>query len=181
MKKVYIFLANGFEEVEALTVTDLLWRAGLDLKMISVMKELEVSGSHNIIVKADMMIEDIKEDADMIVLPGGIPGTPNLKACAPLAEMIKKYNSSGRYLAAICAAPTVYAEMGLLNGKKAVCYPGCEKGLDKVLWGEEKVQVSDNFITSRGVGTAIDFALKLIELLIDKETAEDIADKIVYK
>ena len=130
MKKVSIFLAEGFEEVEALTPADLLRRAGAEVTLVSIKAEKTVTGSHGISITADRLFEETDyEDADLLVLPGGMPGTLNLKACEPLLALLKEHNAKGKKLAAICAAPTVLGHAGLLNGKNATCYPGCEDGL----------------------------------------------------
>lgn len=178
---VYLFMADGFEEVEGLTVVDLVRRAGIELKTVSVMGRIEVTGAHGIEVKADCLFEDMKEPAEMLILPGGVPGTPNLKAHKGLRQLICKSAEQGIYLAAICAAPTVYGELGLLKGKKATCYPGLENGLLGAEVVYDNVAADGNFITSRGVGTAIDFSLKLVELLKNKAEADKIAKAIVYQ
>lgn len=174
-------MADGFEEVEGLTVVDLVRRAGIELKTVSVMGRIEVTGAHGIEVKADCLFEDMKEPAEMLILPGGVPGTPNLKAHKGLQQLICKSAEQGIYLAAICAAPTVYGELGLLKGKKATCYPGLENGLLGAEVVYDNVAADGNFITSRGVGTAIDFSLKLVELLKNKAEADKIAKAIVYQ
>lgn len=179
MSKVNLFLADGFEEVEALAVVDVLRRGGIELDMVSVMPQLEVTGSHGIKVTADKMFEDATE-ADVIVLPGGMPGTLNLKNHKGLTDMIMEYNQAGKLLTAICAAPTVYGEMGLLEGKDATCYPGMEDGLVGANKKTDMVVCDGNFITSRGMGTAIEFGLVILSVLKDKETAKDLASKIVY-
>ena len=182
MAKTVIFLADGFEEIEALTVVDLLRRAGIDIKMASIMGKRSVTGSHGIAVEADALFEDADiEDADMLILPGGMPGTSNLFECEPLKEKIREFNDKGRMLAAICAAPTVYGRMGLLEGKKASCYPGCEKDLKGADVQTAEVTFCDNFITSRGMGTAISFGLAIIEHFQGKEAADSMAEKIVYR
>lgn len=178
---VYLFMADGFEEVEGLTVVDLVRRAGIELKTVSVMGRIEVTGAHGIEVKADCLFEDMKEPAEMLILPGGVPGTPNLKAHKGLQQLICKSAEQGIYLAAICAAPTVYGELGLLKEKKATCYPGLENGLLGAEVVYDNVAADGNFITSRGVGTAIDFSLKLVELLKNKAEADKIAKAIVYQ
>ncbi len=180
MSKVYLFLADGCEEVEALTVVDLLRRAGVDVKTVSVMGSNMITSSHNITMQADMMFDEITDEADMLVLPGGIPGTPNLEAHTGLMDMVKAYNDKGKWLAAVCAAPTVYGRLGLLEGKKATCYPSM---MEELICGErltDSVVVDGNMITSRGMGTCIDFGLQLIALLQSKELADSIAEKIVY-
>lgn len=177
---VNIFFATGFEEVEALTVVDMLRRAGIETNMVSVTDDINVTGAHGITVKMDKLFAEIDDSAKMLVLPGGIPGTPNLKAHQGLADMIKRFAENNKYLAAICAAPTVYGEMGLLKGKKATCYPGMEDGLIDAKVTADSVAVDGCFITSRGVGTAIDFSLTLVSILKNKETADVLSNKIVY-
>lgn len=181
MAEVYVFFADGHEEVEALTAVDLLRRAGIETEMISITGKLEVTSSHRVTLKCDRLIEDIEDDASMLVLPGGLPGTNHLKADKRLAEMIIRYRDEGKYLAAICAAPTVYGQLGLLKDKKACCYPDMEDELCCMENTKASVTVDGQFITSRGLGTAIDFGLALVSILRDKNTADKLANKIVYK
>lgn len=181
MSKVYVMLAQGFEEIEGLTVVDILRRAKIEVLMISITGKLEVTGSHNITVKADYLFEDIKEQADMLVLPGGLPGTNNLKEHKGLEEWIYSYKEENRYLAAVCAAPSVYGQMGILAGKKATCYPGYEDMLLGATSVMEPVVVDGQFITSRGMGTTIEFTLKMVEILQSKENADTLAHKIIYR
>ena len=180
MSKVNVYLADGFEEVEGLTVVDLLRRAGIETDMVSIMGRKEITGARKIPVLADKLFEE-QDDPDMIVLPGGMPGTLHLKAHEGLADLIRKADKEGKVLAAICAAPTIYGEMGLLEGKNATCYPGMEDKLLGANWQEQPVVVAGNFVTSRGVGTAIAFALTLVTILKDEETAKSLANSIVYK
>ena len=180
MKKVNVFFAEGFEEVEALTVVDLLRRAGIETYTVSVTGEKMVRGSHGIKVEMDKTFNVIA-DADAIVLPGGMPGTLNLKAHEGLAMLIREYDEQGKWLCAICAAPTVYGSMGLLKERHATCYPGMENELNCAEHMTDAVVVDDHFITSRGVGTAIDFSLAIIKNLIDDVTADKIASSIVYR
>ena len=180
MSKVNVYLADGFEEVEGLTVVDLLRRAGIETDMVSIMGRKEITGARKIPVLADKLFEE-QDDPDVIVLPGGMPGTLHLKAHEGLADLIRKADKEGKLLAAICAAPTIYGEMGLLEGKNATCYPGMEDKLLGANWQEQPVGVDGNFVTSRGVGTAIAFALTLVTILKDEETAKSLANSIVYK
>lgn len=181
MKKAYLFFATGFEEVEALTVVDILRRGGVDCKTVSVTGDYDVTSSHAITVRADLLFDEQDlGDGDMLILPGGIPGTPNLKAHAGLDKLIDQYHEAGKYLAAVCAAPTVYGEKGLLKGKKATCYPGMEEGLVGADKQTDKVVCDGQFITSRGMGTCVDFGLTLLAKLTDKDTAQTIGKKIVY-
>lgn len=181
-KKVYLFLADGFEEIEALTVTDLLRRIRVDVEMVSIDGSLAVKGAHGIEVKADLLFEEAKfDDGDMLVLPGGMPGTRNLLNHKGLADLIHIYNVEEKYLAAICAAPSVFGAFGILKGKKATCFPGFEQKLIGAKLVNDRVVTDGHVITSRGMGTAIDFGLKLVEVLADEETASELASTIQYK
>ena len=183
MSKVVVLLAEGFEEIEALTPVDLLRRAGIEVVTASITEDPVVMGSHKIPVTADTTLSSLEGTADLLFLPGGQPGTNNLKGSEAVAELIRKYLAEGKYLTAICAAPTVYGQMGLLQGRKATCYPGLEGQLTGAQWTGEKVTVAvdGQFVTSRGMGTSIDFGLKLIELLISKDKADEMAAKVVYQ
>ena len=148
MKTIYVFLAEGFEEVEALTPVDVLRRAGLPVKTVSVTGVLTVNGAHGVPVVADMVFEEVKEgDAEMIVLPGGLPGATNLDAHEGLGKLIMTFAEAGRPLSAICAAPLVYGKRGLLKGKKVTCYPGFEKYLEGAEYTAALVEKDGNFIT----------------------------------
>lgn len=182
MKKVYIFLADGFEEIEALTVVDLLRRAGIEAPTVSIQDGKTVTGAHQIKVEADFLLSEVKGTmADMLVLPGGMPGTTNLLECEPLMEMVLGLHAAGAYIAAICAAPSILAQLGLLEGKKATSYPSFEEKLSGASYCYDSVVMDGQIITSRGLGTAIDFALKIIEVLAGEQEAERIAHSIVYE
>jgi len=182
MSKVCIFLANGFEEIEGLTVVDLLRRAGIEIDMISITEQREVTGSHNIKVTSDKLFSEADyESYDMLVLPGGMPGTLNLGAHEDLVALIKNYQKEGKWITAICAAPSILGDNNILEGKKAICYPGYEERLTKAIITNEKVVTDQNIITSRGMGTAIDFGLVIIEKLINQETALKIKNSICYE
>ena len=182
MAKVYEILATGFEEIEGITPADLLKRAGVEVKLVSITGELAVTGSHELTVLADQKYEDTDfSDGDMLLLPGGQPGTTNLGNYRPLKELLKAWNQEGKHLAAICAAPTILGEMGLLEGKRATCYPACKDQLLGAVVTSDSVVTDGNITTSRGVGTAIEFAGEIIRLLIDEKTAEKVLSSIVYK
>lgn len=182
MSEVCVFLADGFEEIEGLTVVDLLRRAGIETRTVSIMGREEIHGAHGMDVKADTLFEkEDYADVKMLVLPGGMPGTIHLKEHKGLQELLLKYNDEKRYLAAICAAPTVFGGMGLLRGKKAICYPGMEEGLTGAEVTCEPVVTDGHITTSRGLGTAIDFALSLIAQLRDQKCADKIAEQVVYR
>ncbi|MGL5259016.1 MAG: DJ-1 family glyoxalase III [Lachnospiraceae bacterium] len=182
MKKIGVFFATGFEEIEALCVVDLCRRAGIETKMVSITKEKIVTSSHDVKVVTEYLIEEIEfDELDMIVLPGGIPGTPNLLSCKELTEQLKEFYVSKKYIAAICAAPTILGELGILKEEKATCYAGLEEQLNCKEAVDEKVVVSNQIITSKGMGTSIEFALAIIECLFTKEEANDIAKKILFR
>lgn len=181
-KTIYLFLADGFEEVEALAVVDLLRRSGLGCTMVSISGNREVAGSHKIMVRADLLLSEIDfAAADMLILPGGMPGTANLGACAVLTEQLRAFHKEGKLLAAICAAPGVLGEQGILEGKTAACYPGFEEKLAGAKVVFDEVAVDGNVITSRGMGTAIPFGLAIVEKLLGKEAAENLGKAVVYR
>lgn len=180
MKKVYLFLAYGFEETEALTTVDLLRRAGIEVITVSVTANNIVTGAHRIPVVSDIKIDESNFcDADAIIIPGGQPGVNNLKACEKIRNIIKMSFDNNKLICAICAAPIILGEMGLLNGKKATCYPGNESDLDGAILSNDIVCVDDNIVTSRGVGTAIDFALEIIKILNSEIKAESVKKSIL--
>jgi len=181
-KRVLVLLADGFEEIEAITSIDILRRAGLNVVVAGVGKVL-VKGSHDISVKADVEVGSYNRSPDAIVIPGGMPGALNLSASKKVNSLIVKAHKEGKVIAAICAAPGfVLAPAGILKGRKATCYPGCEDMLeDKAQFVDEKVVVDGNIITSKGPGTAFDFALKLVEVLVGKTAKEAVRKKMLYE
>lgn len=182
MAKVYIFMADGYEEVEGLTVVDLLRRANIDITMVSLNPTKKVTGAHNIVTDTDIVFEESDfQDADLLVLPGGMPGTNTIMNHAGLDKLLKEFHAKGKYLAAICAAPTVLGQKGLLQGKNATCYTGMEEKLLGANVMDAPVVVDGTIITSKGLGTAIDFSLSIIKSLQGVETARKIADQIQYK
>lgn len=182
MPKTAIFLADGFEEIEALTVVDLLRRANIEISTVSIMGRKNVTGSHNITVEADALLEETDFDSlDMLILPGGMPGTTNLADCKALTDKIKEFDEKDKMLCAICAAPTVFGKLGILKGKKACCFPGREDDLLGADVQTSSVTKDGHFITSRGMGTAIDFGLAIIEHYQGSGAATSMASKIVYK
>lgn len=182
MKKVLVFMADGCEEIEALTVVDLLRRAGVQVDMVSVSNEETVTGAHNIKFDSDIAINKIDRDGyDAYVLPGGNPGFKNLAKSNTVREITVNAADSGKLVAAICAAPTVLGDFGLLKGKKASCYPGMEGGMIGSKANEEAVNIDGNIITSRGLGTAIEFSLAIVEYLVDKDASKNLAESIVWK
>ncbi len=181
MKKVSVFLANGFEEIEGLTVVDLLRRAGVEVTTVSITGEKTIHGAHGIDVQADKLFEEMNYDKqDMLVLPGGMPGTLNLGAHEGLEKLMRKFYGDKKYLAAICAAPSVFGKYGFLKGRKATSYPGFEEQLEGAECVTDAVVVDEFVITSRGMGTAIPFSLALIEQLIGVEKADEIGKSIIF-
>lgn len=180
MSRLAIFMVDGFEEIEALTVVDLARRAGITVDVISVMEGKQVCGSHKIPVICDMHIAEMDKDSyDMVVLPGG-PGHKKLEACDELMAMVDDYHKAGKYVTAICAAPSILGRRGILRGKKACCFPSFEQYLEGADVSFDKVCVDGNVITSRGMGTAMDFAIAIVEALEGKEKALEKAKEIVY-
>ena len=180
MAKTAVFLADGFEEVEAIAPIDILRRGGVEVTTVSIMGRKTVHGSHAIDVEADTTFEEFSFDGiDMLILPGGGLGTKNLKAYEPLLAKVKEYYAAGKYIAAICAAPTIFGMLGLLEGKKATCYGGMEDQLTGADAVRDPVVEDGNIITSRGMGTASLFGLKLLEIFTDKATAEKMAATVM--
>ena len=158
--KVCVFLADGFEEIEGLTVVDVLRRAGIEVTMMSVTGSLSIRGSHDICVQADCLFDAKKAgEADMLVLPGGMPGTLTLKAHEGLNSLLKTFDSEKRNIAAICAAPSILGGLGMLRGKKACSYPSFEDKLDGAEVQQVPVVTDGHITTGRGMGAAIPFAL----------------------
>ena len=178
---VYFFLADGFEEIEALCPLDLCRRAGIEAKTVSLNDKKEVTGSHGITVKADLSSDDRLSDFDMMVLPGGMPGTLNLDN-SPLVEGCINYAiKNDRYIAAICAAPMILGKRGLLEGKEAICFPGFEEHLRGATISKNKVVHSGKIITAAGMGVSHDFGLKIVEIFCGKETADKLCGSVLYK
>ena len=162
----YVFLAEGFEEIEALAVVDILRRCKIEVQTVSISNNLQVTGSHGIPVMADVSLTQLDTStAQGFILPGGLPGADNLQACSPLKTALQQAAREEKILAAICAAPKVLGAFGLLNGKKATCYPGYEAELIGASPSAEKVVKDGNIITSRGAGTACEFAFALAKAL----------------
>ena len=178
---VYIFLADGFEEIEALTVVDLLRRASISIAMVSITGDREVTGAHQIKVASDLLFEEADySDARMLVLPGGLPGTDNLLAHKGLDGLLKEFSQMGRTLAAICAAPMVLAAAGVLEGKKATIFTGMENKLAGAKYKKDTVVVDGKIITSKGPGTAMEFALTLVEIIRGRAIASTLKKDLIY-
>lgn len=181
MNKIYLLLAEGFEELEAFAPVDLLRRAGADVQTVAITEERTVTGARGIPAVADTTLGAVDyEKMDLLILPGGYPGYENLGKSPAVRELILRAAKDQKIIAAICGAPSVLGELGLLAGHKATCYPGMEDtlGCEAV---KEKVVKSGRFITSRGAGTAIDFALALVEIAVSPQKAQELRKGIVYQ
>ena len=168
---IYLFLAAGFEEIEALCPLDLLRRAGLSVRTVGI-GSTEITGAHGITVKADMADSDFSDKApELVILPGGMPGTTHLDGSPTVHRAIDAALSSGGRVAAICAAPSILGKKGLLRGKRATCFPGFEETLDGAILCTDGVVTDEPFTTARGMGVAQEFGLSLVALMTDEETA----------
>lgn len=181
MSKIAVFFGTGYEEIEALTVVDILRRAGETVEMVSITKERTVAGSHGIAVGMDSTLLEVDFDSvDVLVLPGGMPGTTNLEACQALMEQVDVFVAAGKTVAAICAAPSILGHRGHLKGRKACSYPSMESHLEGAQVSQEPAVTDGNIITGRGMGAAIAFSLAILEKLQDKDAADKMADAVVY-
>ena len=179
---IYMLLGTGFEETEAIAPLDLLRRAGLEIQTVGINGKV-VSGSHKIGVEADIEIDQMDLNAmEMIILPGGLGGVASIRASEKAMEAIRFAYENGKYTAAICAGPTVLADLGITDGKNATCYPGCEDGMGKAVMAENQAAVMDGkVITGTSAGCAVPFGLALIEVLKGRDEAERIAKQIVIR
>lgn len=179
---VYVHLANGVEEIEAVTIVDVLRRGGIEVETVSVTGSREVTGRSDITLVADLLYEDADyKKCDMIVLPGGIPGTPNLARHEGLIRHIQCFaEDENKMLAAICAAPQIFGELGILKGKKATIYPGLQHHLKGADYSTDRVVIDGRFITSAGPGTAMEFAVALVEILAGKQTADSVKSGLLF-
>ena len=178
---IYLFLADGFEECEALAPLDILRRGGIQVKTVGVGKEY-ITGTHGITVKADILEGQVVLDDNLqgVILPGGMPGTNNLESNETVKRAVSFANENQKLVCAICAAPKILGGMGLLNNKNATCFPGFEKDLIGAKLSSYYVVQDGNVITAKGVGVAFDFGFKILENLTDKTTVEDLRKKMQF-
>jgi len=171
MAKVYEFLANGFEEIEGMAPVDILRRGGVDIKTVSVTGSEYVQSSHGITIKADLKFEDIADfdDADMLMLPGGMPGSVNLNEHQGVRKAILKQFESGKRVGAICAAPMVLGSLGILRGKKATCSPGFEKYMDGADYTAELYTIDGNIITGEGPAATLPYAYQILSFFVPED------------
>jgi 4-methyl-5(b-hydroxyethyl)-thiazole monophosphate biosynthesis len=181
MSKIGIFMADGCEEIEGLTVVDITRRAGLEIETVSINGTKQVTSSHKVTFLTDTTKEEADfESYDAIVLPGGMPGTIHLGEDETVGRIIREFAASGKLVAAICAAPSVLGQAGLLQGKNATCHPGFEEKLTGASCSTDSVVTDGNIITSRGMGTAIPFALEIVRYFLDDAAVDKIKTGLVY-
>jgi len=182
-KTVLVPIADGTEEMEAVTIIDVLRRAGAEVTVVSVAAGPQVEASRKVNLVADCLIGDcVNETYDLIALPGGLPGAEYLRDCKPLIEMLQSQKQAGRLYAAVCASPAVaLTPHGLLDGKKATCYPSCADQLPDTSQADKRVVVDGNCITSQGPGTVLEFALALVRQLIDENTANEVGEGMLVQ
>ena len=177
---VYMILGTGFEPMEAIAPCDILRRGGVEVQLAGIGGTL-IEAGHGVRVQADCRVEDLKlASTDMVILPGGLGGVHSILACDTAMNFIRLAYADGKYIAAICAAPTVLAKLGLLNGREAVCYPSCRENLAGAVQSAQPVVVSGRFITGEALGSAIPFALELAAQLTGRANAEAVAKAICY-
>lgn len=176
-----MFFAEGFEEVEALMTVDLLRRGGVEVQLASITQEMTVCGSHGIRVGMDTTLDELETDQmDAVLIPGGMPGTKNLAADEEVCRILKEADRAGKIVGAICAAPSVLGKCGILDGKRATCYPGFEEQLGDACFVDEMVVADGNVVTSRGLGTSMEFGFQLLTLLVSREKAEEVRKSVVF-
>lgn len=178
---IYVFLAKGFEDVEALASVDIMRRAGLMVETVSITDDIVVTSAHGVGIVADRTLAEVDfDDAELLFLPGGLPGATNLDECAPLREGLKRHHEAGRPIAAICAAPLVLGHLGLLDGCKATCYPGFETELGKANYTAALVEQDGLFLTGKGPGAAFALGYAIVERLKDKAAADALREGMMY-
>lgn len=181
MKKVLEFLADGFEEVEAMAPIDILRRGGVDVVTVSVMDSLMVKSAHGVEMKADVMFDAADIDgADLLLLPGGMPGAENLKNHSGLRKALIRHNDAGKKIGAICAAPMVLGYLGLLNGKNATCYPGFDQFLNGANYTSDLYTIDGNIITGKGPAAVFPYAYKIAEWFIGEDAVRDMENGMIY-
>ena len=178
---IYVFLATGFEDIEALAPVDIMRRAGLEVQTVSITGNRVVESAHGVGIVADMLLSDVDfTEAEMLVLPGGLPGSTNLDACQPLTSAIRRHFEAGGAIAAICAAPLVFGHLGLLQGRRATCYPGVESELKGATYTSAIVEQDGNIITGKGPGAAFEFGYTIVEFFRGKGVSQVLREGMIY-
>lgn len=179
---IYVFLATGFEDIEAIAPVDIMRRAGLEVQTVSITGEQIVVSAHGVGIASDLLLSDVDfSSAEMLVLPGGLPGSTNLDACKPLTEAIKRHFQSGGPIAAICAAPLVYGHLGLLKGRRATCYPGVERELAGATYTAAIVERDGNIITGKGPAAAFEFGYTIVDFFLGEGASQPLRQGMIYK
>lgn len=182
MKRAFVHFAEGFEEIEAITIIDVLRRAGIPTEMISITGKLGVTGAHDITVHTDMLFEEVDySEAEILILPGGLPGANNLNAHDGLKKKLLEFYNEGKPVAAICAAPLVLGGLNILQNKEAACYPGFENKLLGATISEQPAIKSGNVITGRGPGAALNFSLEIVAELKGKQLADQLSQGMLVQ
>lgn len=181
MKKVFVFFADGFEDIEALGTVDILRRGGIDVTTVSIMDDEHVVSAHGVTIITDTTFAEACFDgADMLVLPGGLPGSTNLRDYIPLQKLLVEFNEKGGLIAAICAAPMALGNVGLVDGKRATCYPGCEGTLTGADYTAELCTVDGNIITGEGPAAVFPFAYTLLDILAGEGASDGLKEGMMY-
>lgn len=181
MKRVYLFLATGFQETEAIATVTICRRTDINITTVSITGNNMVDSASGVTIKADKLLQECDfSDADMLVMPGGMPGSTNLRDCKPLQDIIMKHYKAGKALAAICAAPIVYGNLGILRGMNVTCYPGFESQLTGAIPTGKTVEVDGQFITGHGPGASLDFGYAIVEYLLGKATVKQVKENMVW-
>lgn len=180
MGKIAVFLAVGFEEIEAISTIDVLRRGGMEVDLISVSGNMDVEGSHGITIRCELLYYNVDySEYDVLVLPGGGPGTENLSKHEGLLDLLPQFIDNGKKVAAICAAPTILGGLGLLEGKEAICYPGLEDALKGAVISSKPVVTDGQIITGRGAGVSMAFGLEILKWFMPLEEVDELQDKLV--
>ena len=178
---IYVFLATGFEDIEALAPVDIMRRAGLEVQTVSITGERVVMSAHGVGIVADMLLADVDfPTAEMLVLPGGLPGSTNLDACKPLTQAIVRHHEAGGAIAAICAAPLVFGHLGLLQGRRATCYPGVDPELKGATYTSTIVEQDGNIITGKGPSAAFEFGYTIVDFFLGEGASQPLREGMIY-
>ena len=178
---IYVFLATGFEDIEAIAPVDIMRRAGLQVQTVSITGNKIVQSAHGVGIEADLLLPDVDfEEAEMLVLPGGLPGSTNLDACQPLTQAIKQHFEEGGAIAAICAAPLVFGHLGLLEGRRATCYPGVERELKGATYTAAIVEQDGNIITGKGPAAAFEFGYTIVDYFLGEGASLPLRQGMIY-
>lgn len=178
---IYVFLATGFEDIEALAPVDIMRRAGLQVQTVSVTGDRLVQSSHGVGIVADTLLPDVNfHEAEMLVLPGGLPGATNLDACRPLTQAIRRHREAGGAIAAICAAPLVFGHLGLLEGRRATCYPGVEPELKGADYTAAIVEQDEGIITGKGPAAAFEFGYAIVDHFLGQGASLPLRKGMIY-